>query len=206
MNKYSPIILTMVLVLALGGCGNINVNIYQSQDAGTAAEDTEHVMSIDTQGCDTFTQIVDTLEAGMGYTNVTLDMEDVLLVASGTYDNLDGNFAAIDADIFCYRDGAPYYLGYVEAGGTAYPLAIKDGKLYVGGNHFMTKYTVTDGRLTVMETAGETFDSDGNATYFYDSDDGGDYSKLDQAEAAKLYEAILDEYMEAQVINFDTIK
>ncbi len=166
----------------------------------------EHVMDIDMEGCDTFTQIVDKLEAGKGYSNAVLDEEDVLLIANGTYDNLDGNFAAIDAEIFCYKDGIPSYLGYVEAGGTAYPLALMDGKLYAGGNHFMSKYTVTDGRLVIMETAGETFDTDGNVTYFYDSDDGGDYSNIDQEEAKKILEDLYDEYEKAKVINFDTIK
>ena len=93
--------------------------------------------SVDISGCDTFTQIVDKLNEGKGYANITLGEEDVLLISSGTYEWDDGKPVAIDADIFCYKDGVPTYLATVSAGGTAYPLALKDGNLYVGGNHFI---------------------------------------------------------------------
>ncbi len=165
-----------------------------------------HEMTTDIEGCDTFTQIVDNLDAGKGYTNVTLGDEDVLLVASGTYDNLDGNKAAIDAEIFRYDDGVPSYAGYVEAGGTAYPLAVKDESLYAGSNHSVTRYTVTDGKLTVAETAGETFDADGNASYYYDSDDGEDHSDMDQDEIQEKFDDLINEYFEAEILNFDAIK
>ena len=188
-------------------------NMYNGDDDGSDDSDIPgsdeadaHEMTTDIEGCDTFTQIVDNLDAGKGYTNVTLGDEDVLLVASGTYDNLDGNNAAIDAEIFRYDDGVPSYAGYVEAGGTAYPLAVKDESLYAGSNHSVTRYTVTDGKLTVAETAGETFDADGNASYYYDSDDGEDHSDMDQDEIQKIFDDLINEYFEAEILNFDAIK
>ena len=168
---------------------------------------TEHKQAVDISGCDTFTQIVDKkLEPGMAYTNAPLYGDGVLLVASGAFDDLDGHMAAIDAEVYIYTDDSIAYAGYAESGGTAYPLAEKDGKLYSAGNHFVTKYAVTDGKLAVMETAGETFDTDGNATYYYDSDDGGDYSDLEQNEAKKIYDSLWEEYSNADILIFDTIK
>ena len=76
----------------------------------------EHVMQTDIAGCDTFTQIVDKLTDGSGYTNAQVDGTDVLLVASGTFDNGGGSMAAIDAEVFSYKDGAPAYMGYVASG------------------------------------------------------------------------------------------
>ena len=164
----------------------------------------DHAQGVDITGCDTFTQIVDKLSEGMGYTNEKIGQEDVLLVSSGTYDNGDGNMAAIDAEIFYYKDGAPAYLGFAGAGGTAYPLAVLNGNLYAGGNHFMKKFTVSDGKLMIMEEAFENYDADGNATYVYGSDDGGDYSDMSQDECKNILEGLFDEYSKAAVLNFDT--
>ncbi|SCY71556.1 hypothetical protein SAMN02910292_02604 [Lachnospiraceae bacterium XBB2008] len=166
----------------------------------------EHVMTTDIEGKDTFTQIVDALPDGAGYTNETVGDEDVLLVASGTFDAGEEYPEAIDSEIFWYDNGAPAYLGYVTSGGTAYPLMIGDGKLYTAGNHFVKKYVVTDGMLMVMEEAGETFDTDGNATYYYDSDDGGDYSSMSQEDAHAAYDKLFEEYTNAEIIPFNAIK
>ena len=163
-------------------------------------------MTTDIEGKDTFTQIVDALADGTGYTNETVGNEDVLLVASGTFDAGEEYPEAIDAEVFWYDNGAPAYLGYVTSGGTAYPLMIGDGKLYTAGNHFVKKFVVTDGKLMVMEEAGETFDTDGNATYYYDSDDGGDYSSMSQEDAHAAYDKLFEEYTNAEIIPFNAIK
>ena len=74
-------------------------------------------------------------------------------------------------EVFTYtEDGTPQYAGYIEAGGTAYPLAIADGKLYAGGNHYMKVYTMAFGFPCQEDYAWEEFDNGGNATYFYHSD------------------------------------
>ncbi|MCR5510843.1 MAG: hypothetical protein K6F54_07850, partial [Lachnospiraceae bacterium] len=78
--------------------------------------------------------------------------------------------------------------------------------LYTAGNHFVKKYVVTDGMLMVMEEAGETFDTDGNATYYYDSDDGGDYSSMSQEDAHAAYDKLFEEYTNAEIIPFNAIK
>ncbi len=128
----------------------------------------EHVMTTDTEGCDTFTQIVDKLPKEAGFANAKIGDTDVLLVASGIYDNDgEGTMAAIDAEVFAYDpDGAIVYLGYVECGGTSYPLGVIDGKLVYGGNHFMGYATVADG-LSGLNTdeVWVEYDAEGNETY-----------------------------------------
>ena len=118
----------------------------------------EHEMTTKMEGCDTFTQIVDGLEKGQGYANANLGGTDVLLVSSGTYTYEEDFYAAIDAEIFFYNDGTPEYLGYVECGGTAYPLAVKDGILYVANGHSVKKMTVEDGKLVTAEEGGTLFE------------------------------------------------
>lgn len=169
-----------------------------------AAEET--APDIDISGCDTFTQIVDSkLESGMGYANVDFDDTNVLMVSSGTYDNLDGNMAAIDATIYIYKDSAPEVLGKVCSGGTAYPMT-KDGKyLYTGSNHWVCKYVVSDEGIQLMEKASVEFDSNGGEKYFYESEDAGDYSEIDSDEAEKIMNDLYDEMFAAEIINFDTI-
>ncbi|MBQ9437455.1 MAG: hypothetical protein IJU50_03915 [Lachnospiraceae bacterium] len=157
---------------------------------------------MDISDCDTFTQIVDKLENGRGYANAVLEGTDVLLVSSGTYDN-EGVQAAIDAEIFSYdSNGKPQYSGYVGAGGTAYPLAVKDGMLYAGGNHFVRKWTVKDGALILVEAAQEVFDEEGNATQYHQDEEQANYAEVpDDSELTRLF----DELMDAEVIEFTAV-
>ena len=159
------------------------------------------------EGCDTFTQMVgDTLAAGQGYTNITLGDTDVLCVAGSTFSGY-GDDAAIDAEIFCYSDdGAITYLGFVQCGGTATPLAVKDGMIYTAGHHYVGKHTVTDGKLVTVEEAWETFDSDGSSTFCYSSDDGGEYGDMDSDQAEEIFDELFDEYNDADMLVFDTIR
>ena len=184
------------------------------------AEETEEIseeeieethMGLDISGCDTFTQIVDQkLTDGMGYANATIDGTDVLLVSTGTYDYNAGEgdpmWVAIDSEIYYYdADGSIGYMGYVGAGGTAYPLAIKDGKLYVGRNHGLAKITVDPemGGWFIDDQVWVEYDSDGNETYYHHSDThGGDDEQLDDD---SMFNEYFDEYLEAEPVVFDTV-
>ena len=166
------------------------------------------VAGIDFSGIDmsrfaTFTQLVDSLYPGMAYANVTLNETDALLVANGCYDNLDENHAAIDSSVFIYdKDGNVVYLGTVQSGGTADPLAVMDGNLYAAGHHFVMKCTVENGELAVKETAFEEFDTEGNAVYYYGTTADGQYSQVeDDSFLNRLYE----EAMEAEIIDFQEV-
>ncbi len=171
----------------------------------------EDHQALDISGCDTFTQIVDQkLTSGMGYANVNIDGTDVLLVSSMTYDNNAGEgepfMAAIDAEIYYYtEEGTIGYMGYVTAGGTAYPLAVKDGKLYVGNNHGMMKVSVDpkQGEWVEADHAWVEYDSDGNGTYYHHS--GADAASEEDADDA-LFNSYFDEYFDAEIILFDTVQ
>ena len=148
----------------------------------------------------TFTELVNDLRPGMGYANVTLDGTDVLLVSEGCFNN-EGVNAAIDSSIFMYdENGAVVYLGKVSAGGTAYPLAVSDGKLYVASHHDICKKTVTDKKLVVAEEAFEDFYRDGSVTYYYGADDG--YYKVDDD---SLLTSMFEELEKAEVIEFSAV-
>ena len=166
----------------------------------------ETAPDIDISGCDTFTQIVDKkLEAGMGYTNIDFGDTNVLMVCSGTYDNMDGNMAAIDATMYIYKDDEIQVLGKVCSGGTAYPLSTDGTYLYTGSNHWVCKYAVTEDGVKILEKASVEYTTDGAENYFYESEDEGDNSNYDSAEAEKKLNDLYDEMFASDVINFDTI-
>ncbi|MCR4589300.1 MAG: hypothetical protein K5668_00580 [Lachnospiraceae bacterium] len=146
----------------------------------------------------TFTKMLDDFKKGMGYANIKLGDTDVFLVSSGTY-NADENVkGAIDASIFMYNDkGEIVYLGNVSSGGTAYPLMIADGCLFTGGHHYVDKTTVKDGKLVTVENASETFDTDGNATYYYGSEKTEDDKELTR---------LFDEYFKGETVEFSVEK
>ena len=164
----------------------------------------EQTGSIDISGCDTFTQIVDKLENGRGYANVTLGDTDVLLVSSGTYENEPGQFCAIDAEIYCYKDGAPAYLATVASGGTAYPLSVKDGDLYVGGNHFMSTYLVDGGFIIETEEAYVEYNADGSGTYYYKTCNS-QFEDYDQATAESRFDDMFRAVADAEPVSFQTV-
>jgi len=146
----------------------------------------------------TFTKMIDDFKKGMGYANVKLGDTDVFLVSTATY-NADENIkGAIDASIFMYNDkGEIVYLGKVASSGTAYPLTVIDGCLYTGGHHDVQKTTVKDGKLVTVEEASETFDEDGNATYYHDKKKVDDDSYLS---------GLFDEYFKGEPLEFSEIE
>ncbi len=164
----------------------------------------EHI-PMDITGCDTFTQIVDKLPAEAGFANVVVNDVDVLLVTEYIYD-YEGNetYAAIDSEVYYYNeDGIPTYAGFVTAGGTAYPLSVKDGKLYAGGNHYIKGYTLSEGKMVIDEEAYVEYDANGEPTYYVSSDikevEAGENGVVsDDTILNRLY----DEYFDADMIVF----
>ncbi len=219
--KTICIVMGSVLMTSLAGCASITVTGDPPAAAGpeTAAQQEESAYdpaafdvsevynapeqtpAVDISGCDTFTQIVDKLDKGKGYANVTIGDSDALLVSGGTYEWEPGVYAAIDAEIFIYKDGTPAYLATVSAGGTAYPLAVKDGNLYVGGNHFMSKYLIDNGFLVETEEAYVKYDTDGNDTYYYRTCNS-QFEDYDDPTAKSRLEELFAELDGTEVINF----
>lgn len=173
-------------------------------DASGESMKPEENSTIDISGCDTFTQIVDKLANGKAYANVKIGDTDALLVSSGTYEWEPGVDAAIDAEIFIYQDGVPVYLGTVTAGGTAYPLAVKDGDLYVGGNHFVTTYLIDSGSIVELEEGYVEYDPNGNETYYYKTCNA-QFEDYDESTAKSNTEALFDALEGAEVITFQPV-
>ena len=203
----------LVTAVILSGCANVSVTVKQKKEKSTYdpadfkitdVYETPEQKPMDISGCDTFTQIVNKLDKGMGYANVKIGDTDVLLISEGTYEWDTDVDAAIDAQMFIYGEDDIIYLGTVMAGGTAYPLAVKDGYLYVGGNHFMTKYLVDNGFLIKVEEGYVKYDKDGNDTYYYETCNAV-FEKYDEATAKSNFEELFNEQADAEVINFQPV-
>ena len=231
-NKILVLVLAGVMTLSMFACGSTAASTetetaqVEDEAVPTASDEAavqdwdensidfikqiseESAPSIDISDCGTFTDLLNKgrVSTGMGYANITVGDIDVFAVTSGTYDNMDGNMAGIDATLFTYDDGNIVELGKICSGGTAYPIATKDGYIYTASNHWICKYVIgDDNSLQIMEKASVVYDENGNGTYFYDSEDGGDYSKIDSAHAEEIMNQLYDEMGAAEVINFDTI-
>lgn len=205
------VLLMTAAVLGLTAC-SINSQGFYGKDEAPAPYVKEegiiadHGSSSLFEGCDTFTEMLNQKFAfARGYTNAQLDGTDVLLLSDGLFDMGDGTGAAVNTEIYCYKDGAPYYLGYVKCGGTANPLAIGDGKLFAAGHHYIGKISVADKKLVTVEEAWQTFDKKGNVTYHYNSDDGGDYSNFKSEQAEKIFDDLYAEYIQAETVKFDIV-
>lgn len=185
------------------------VNVVDTVEFGEAINQSAEnfAPNIDINDCDTFTQIVDKkLEEGMGWTNVNFGDTNVLMVCSGTYDNLDGNMAGIDATFYIYKDAMPTELGKVCSGGTAYPLAKNDIYLYTASNHWICKNIVTEDGVQIIEGAMIEYDSNGKETYYFTSQEIGVFSEISQIEAEEMFNNLYEEMGNAEVICFDTIQ
>ncbi len=160
---------------------------------------------INLSDCDTMTQVVDSkLENGMAYTNATIGDTDVLLVASGCYDNLDGNMAAIDATIFAYDHSAIKEVGKVASGGTAYPLCLKNGNLFCASNAWIAEITIKNGEMILLAESWVEYgikDNGEDAYYHYDAT-AESCNEIDESEFLSIYDQLAD----AEILNFDEVK
>ena len=152
----------------------------------------------------TFTEIVNGLKAGDAYAVEVINGVDVLFVTDYTFED-EGSNRAIGADLYIYENGAPKTIGHVEAGGTAYPLGITDGVLYVGRNHAITAYVVADGALVARESIEELFDEDGNVSYTYTPGEGGEGSNFAAEDVKAMMSDMYKDYNEGEIIAFDVV-
>ena len=164
--------------------------------------------AVDVTDCKTFDDVTAKLSEGMAYANETVDGTEVLLVAPSTFDNNLGEGerydAAVEADVFYIDDGAVRFMGKIKAGGSSYPLAIKDGKIYVGNNHGMCIETVDAelGTVLIDNEAYIKFDSEGNESYYHRSDVSGAKGDDGLLEDDSLLKEYLTAYGDAEVIKF----
>ncbi len=223
MKKSTIIVLGIAMSVMLTACGNKTTEATKTEEplienlqetaeevAETAEETVEEATEeeevfaeVNTEGCDTFTQIVDrNLLDGQGYANEPVGDTDVFFVCSGAFDDGEGNFEAIDSTLLIYKDDAPTVIGNVSSSSTACPISIKDKVIYAGGNHGVSKYTVANGELVLVEMARVSYDTDGNATYYYQSGDEEETEKPDSTE----FDRIFEEYGEATPVYYSVVK
>lgn len=179
-------------------------------DAGNAAaavtpeNEAEEVTEPFTNASELYADIIDTLTDKQWYAFAEISPDtDVLLVTEYTYDNLDGNMAAIDSTIYAPdKDGKVIEYSTVQAAGTSYPLKVYEGCLYVCTGHCVNKLYIDtkNGAVMTKEYAEEVFDESGNSTYYYMSlDDESEGEDPDNARLKKLFDEFNNK---ATVINF----
>lgn len=172
---------------------------------------------------DSYDEIISLLSNGEAYSLVKMSGYDgdVLLVASGAYDNWDGNMAAIDATAYTVKaSGKVSGDSVMSCGGTAYPLAIDDkGLIYCCGHHEVTAYSYgangTDNPgLMIMKTISVSeFDENGDPKtvigFYRDpsnisviDDDTTDYAENDVEALNEAFE----EYEKTTVVNFTVVE
>ena len=160
--------------------------------------------SLDISGCETFTDIVDkAMLDDMGYANVTIAGEDLLLVCSRTVEE-GGIPVALNCTAYRYVDGKP-----VESG-CAYStkgLRLGGDYLYSGSDSDMSCFTMEDGTITGCEYAWayEYAENEGDPEvmhYFYDPCNGEDDDcETDEA----TFKKALEKFNKATPIEFSVV-
>ena len=163
---------------------------------------------------ESFDEIISLLDKGNAYAIVKvygLD-EDLLVIAEGAYDNLDGNMASIEASVYRNDNGTVRNVGNVYSNGTAYPISLdSEGRIYSGGNHEVSISAISEetGAIMSMVYAYETFDENQNVTYggFVRENnkvyvDGVQIAEDDPSVLEKCYK----EYGEATPINYTVVE
>ena len=64
---------------------------------------------------------------------------------------------------------------------------------------------MADDKLMIMERASVEYDTDGNGTYHYESEDGGDTSTIDSAEAEKIFDDLISEMFDGEIVVFNKV-
>ena len=170
---------------------------------------------------ESYDEIISLLEGDEAYALVKVKGYDgdVLLVASGVFDNCDGeNMAAIDSVAYTKKANGTVTADICLAtNGTAYPISIDDaGLVYCFGHHEINEYCygdngTDDASMIMMKYISVTeFDDEGYPTKiggFYRennsvvNDDIKDYAEDD----VDMFNKVFDEFAAAKVVNFTTL-
>ena len=140
------VIVLIMLAAALAGCGR--------KGAGTPYED----------DMKSYDSVIESLPAGSYYAFADMSPDhDALLVTEYVFDNLDGTLAAIDATVYGFdKDGGIKEYGTVKSGGTANPLAVKDGELYCAHHQYIDKVRIDESASEMITDEGDYFEDYGD--------------------------------------------
>ncbi len=165
---------------------------------------------------DSYEEVISYLEAGQAYTYVDVLGSDelVLLVTEATYDNQDGKNDAVSISAYVYiqNENGVTCSSMVASEDTAYPIAVKDGLLYTAGNHIVEADCISQETHAVMVKAyiSEDYDENGTAHYTGFIRSGNqvyeDGKEVDDADEDHQYQALRDEYANAEIINFTVVQ
>ena len=172
---------------------------------------------------DSYDEIISCLQPGEAYAYVDVygGDEPVLMITDYTYDNLDGNMAAIEASPYIkLSDGKYAFGGLLFTQGTATPIAVSDdGMIYLADHHEVTVECLgengTDVKgFMVMKYVYETFEDldDGTVATTYGGfvrdkntvvdNDGVEVAEDNGDELAKAFE----EYAACKPVNFTVVE
>ena len=169
----------LMFAVAMTGCGNKTAT-----EETTTAEATTVEAPIETD-YRLYEDVINSLEDGTYYAFADMSKDhDALLVATETFDDLDGSKNATEAIVYGLdKEGKVKEYGTIESGGTANPIAAKDGYVYYGGHHYITKATIKEAKSKL------------------------DVNRVDEViggteEENQEFNALYDEYFDATVIVF----
>lgn len=157
-----------------------------------------------------FDEMIAQIEGDEAYAYVDLEGIDgqVLAITDGTYDNLDGNLAAIAAYFYAQQeDGTVRNIGNAFSFGTAYPISCDGKKIYSGGNHSYEELAICPETqsLIVTKSIVQIYDEEGNDSYegFYrESADFDAEDKDIDIKSEEEFFACFDDYLSSPVIGF----
>ena len=110
----------------------------------------------------------------VAYAQLEMDGTSIFLVSDGSYQDGDHTYA-ISCDVYCVgEDAAPFQIGSLESGGTAYPLSSGADGIYVTSGHSIEVYTIdaANGKMGLVRSNTEVYDENGNAAYYRLDDQG----------------------------------
>ena len=141
------LLMALAMVLALAGCNK-------------SGKETEEP-SVYEKNLAFYEEVLSDLPEGSAYALADIsESYDALLVTSAPIE-FDDNVEAATADVYGRdKDGNLAKLGSVESTSTSMPFMVKDGYVYFGSHHYVSRATIDEkkGKL-VIETAEETDDN-----------------------------------------------
>ena len=139
------ILIFSLLASVFAGCGR--------KGAGSVYED----------DLKSYASVIQSLPEGSYYAFADMSSEhDALLVAESVFDNLDGTFAAVEATVYGFdKDGGIKEYGTVKSGGSANPLAAKDGELYCAHHQYIGKVHIDEAASEMITAESDDFEEYG---------------------------------------------
>ncbi len=164
----------------------------------------EEKPSVYEQDEDAYSSVIKDLKKGEAYAFAAVGDTDALLVTDYTFDNMDGNLAAIEADVYVLdKDGKPVKCGTLKSGSTSCPLTVSDDYIFTAGGKYVAKNYIEDGEIKVYESSSFTVKDEDKIEYFYRSPEDTEEKPVDNGDEDTRLRA---EYGKAIVVGFKVVE